>query len=103
MSLSPSCQRWKSTCKLGWSQDFGGAWAHPFAVFLARDLKGPDSSAKNLVVRDGSVWTGGLDACLRRWDLRMAKVSMEYPFQSQVHSQGCSWTGMAIGLDDKVY
>ncbi|XP_076775359.1 transducin-like enhancer protein 6 [Arvicanthis niloticus] len=69
---------------------------------IIRDLKGPDSSAKNLVVRDGSVWTGGLDACLRRWDLRMAKVSMEYSFQSQImslsHSPTEDW--LLLGLAD---
>lgn len=60
----------------------------PFAVSLARDLEGPVSAAKSLVVKDDNVWTGGLDACLRCWDLRAAKVSLEHTFQSQVHRPG---------------
>ncbi|MEJ1269661.1 transducin-like enhancer of split 6 [Cricetulus griseus] len=58
----------------------------PFAVSLARDLEGPVSAAKSLVVKDDNVWTGGLDACLRCWDLRAAKVSLEHTFQSQIMS-----------------
>ncbi|XP_029398273.1 transducin-like enhancer protein 6 [Mus pahari] len=67
---------------------------------IVRNLKGPTSSAKNLVVKDDSVWTGGLDSCLRCWDLRMAKVSLEYPFQSQImslaHSPTEDW--LLLGL-----
>ncbi|XP_028627520.1 transducin-like enhancer protein 6 isoform X2 [Grammomys surdaster] len=69
---------------------------------IVRDLKGPDSSAKSLLVKDGSVWTGGLDACLRRWDLRIAKVLVECPFQSQImslsHSPTEDW--LLLGLAD---
>ncbi|XP_012978350.1 transducin-like enhancer protein 6 isoform X2 [Mesocricetus auratus] len=53
---------------------------------VVRDLKGPVNAAKSLVVKNDSVWTGGLDACLRCWDLRAAKVSLEHTFQSQVMS-----------------
>uniref|UniRef100_A0A8C2N275 Transducin-like enhancer protein 6 n=1 Tax=Cricetulus griseus TaxID=10029 RepID=A0A8C2N275_CRIGR len=53
---------------------------------VVRDLEGPVSAAKSLVVKDDNVWTGGLDACLRCWDLRAAKVSLEHTFQSQIMS-----------------
>ncbi|GAB1295413.1 Transducin-like enhancer protein 6 [Apodemus speciosus] len=66
------------------------------------DLKGPTSAAKSLVVKDDKVWTGGLDACLRCWDLRMAKVVLEYPIQSQImslsHSPTEDW--LLLGLAD---
>lgn len=51
-----------------------------------RDLEGPVSAAKSLVVKGDHVWTGGLDACLRCWDLRTAKVLQEHTFQSQIMS-----------------
>lgn len=69
----------------------------PFDVSLARDLECPVSAAKSLVVKDDNVWMGGLDACLRCWDLRMVKVSLEYTFQSQVHRPRWGWTGMGPG------
>ncbi|XP_029338361.1 transducin-like enhancer protein 6 isoform X2 [Mus caroli] len=69
---------------------------------IVRNLKGPTSSAKNLVVKDNNVWTGGLDACLRCWDLRMAKMSLEYLFQSQIMSLAHSPTEdlLLLGLAD---
>uniref|UniRef100_A0A8C6IG43 Transducin-like enhancer protein 6 n=1 Tax=Mus spicilegus TaxID=10103 RepID=A0A8C6IG43_MUSSI len=67
---------------------------------IVRNLKGPTNSARNLVVKDDNVWTGGLDACLRCWDLRMAKVSLEHLFQSQImslaHSPTEDW--LLLGL-----
>ncbi|XP_052020701.1 transducin-like enhancer protein 6 [Apodemus sylvaticus] len=69
---------------------------------IVRDLKGPTSAAKSLVVKDDNVWTGGLDACLRCWDLRAAKVLLEHPFQSQImslsHSPTEDW--LLLGLAD---
>ncbi|XP_059107884.1 transducin-like enhancer protein 6 isoform X2 [Peromyscus eremicus] len=53
---------------------------------VVRDLEGPVSAAKSLVVKGDNVWTGGLDACLRCWDLRTAKVLQEHTFQSQIMS-----------------
>ncbi|XP_038175427.1 transducin-like enhancer protein 6 isoform X3 [Arvicola amphibius] len=67
---------------------------------IVRDLEGPVSAAKSLVVKDDNVWMGGLDACLRCWDLRMVKVSLEYRFQSQImslsHSPQEDW--LLLGL-----
>lgn len=67
---------------------------------IVRNLKGPTNSARNLVVKDDNIWTGGLDACLRCWDLRMAKVSLEHLFQSQImslaHSPTEDW--LLLGL-----
>ncbi|XP_051033280.1 transducin-like enhancer protein 6 [Phodopus roborovskii] len=67
---------------------------------VVRDFEGPVSAAKSLVVKDDNVWTGGLDACLRCWDLRAAKLSLEYTFQSQImsltHSQREDW--LLLGL-----
>ncbi|KAK7809803.1 hypothetical protein U0070_008453 [Myodes glareolus] len=67
---------------------------------VVRDLECPVSAAKSLVVKDDNVWMGGLDACLRCWDLRMVKVSLEYTFQSQImslsHSPREDW--LLLGL-----
>ncbi|XP_026640882.1 transducin-like enhancer protein 6 isoform X2 [Microtus ochrogaster] len=67
---------------------------------VVRDLEGPVNAAKSLVVKDDNVWIGGLDACLRCWDLRMVKVSLEYTFQSQImslsHSPQEDW--LLLGL-----
>ncbi|OBS76181.1 hypothetical protein A6R68_17377 [Neotoma lepida] len=86
---------------LGYLRDMGPkARLTPFAVSLARDLEGPVSAAKSLVVKDDNVWTGGLDACLRCWDLRTAKVLQEHTFQSQImtlsHSPREEW--LLLGL-----
>lgn len=51
---------------------------------LARDLPGPPNGAKSIAVKDQNIWTGGLDACLRCWDLRAAREPQEYQFESQV-------------------
>lgn len=70
---------------------------------VVRDLEGPVSAAKNLMVKDNKVWTGGLDASLRCWDLRTAKVVVECTFQSQImsllHSPTEDWLllGLASG------
>uniref|UniRef100_A0A8C6RVE3 Transducin-like enhancer protein 6 n=1 Tax=Nannospalax galili TaxID=1026970 RepID=A0A8C6RVE3_NANGA len=50
------------------------------------DFVGPVNGAKSLVVKDNELWTGGLDACLRRWDMRTAREAVEYTFQSQIMS-----------------
>ncbi|XP_029421357.1 transducin-like enhancer protein 6 isoform X2 [Nannospalax galili] len=53
---------------------------------VIRDFVGPVNGAKSLVVKDNELWTGGLDACLRRWDMRTAREAVEYTFQSQIMS-----------------
>lgn len=57
---------------------------------LARDLLVPPNGARSIAVKDQNVWVGGLDACLRCWDLRAAKEPLEYQFESQVCRVGCS-------------
>ncbi|XP_059555478.1 transducin-like enhancer protein 6 [Myotis daubentonii] len=52
---------------------------------VVRDLPGPTNGAKSIVVKDNNIWTGGLDACLRCWDLR-TKEPREYQFESQIIS-----------------
>ncbi|XP_070273068.1 transducin-like enhancer protein 6 [Myotis yumanensis] len=52
---------------------------------VVRDLPGPPNGAKSIVVKDSNIWTGGLDACLRCWDLR-TKGPREYQFESQIIS-----------------
>ncbi|XP_066109482.1 transducin-like enhancer protein 6 isoform X7 [Saccopteryx bilineata] len=53
---------------------------------VVRDLQGPPNGAKSIVVKDRNIWTGGLDACLRRWDLRTVGEPQEYQFESQIIS-----------------
>ncbi|XP_036898373.1 transducin-like enhancer protein 6 isoform X2 [Sturnira hondurensis] len=53
---------------------------------VVRDLPGPPNGAKSIAVKDQNVWVGGLDACLRCWDLRTAKEPLEYQFESQIIS-----------------
>ncbi|XP_023502152.2 transducin-like enhancer protein 6 isoform X3 [Equus caballus] len=53
---------------------------------VVRDLPGPPNGAKSIAVKDQNVWTGGLDACLRCWDLRAAGEPREYQFESQIMS-----------------
>ncbi|XP_012584875.1 PREDICTED: transducin-like enhancer protein 6 [Condylura cristata] len=53
---------------------------------VVRDLPGAQDGARNLVVREQQVWTGGLDACLRCWDLRSPREPQEYQFDSQIMS-----------------
>ncbi|XP_069915411.1 transducin-like enhancer protein 6 [Oryctolagus cuniculus] len=53
---------------------------------VVRDLPGPPNCAKSIVVRDQQVWAGGLDACLRCWDLRAAGPPLQYPLESQIMS-----------------
>ncbi|KAL6063168.1 hypothetical protein STEG23_037820 [Scotinomys teguina] len=78
------------TCLLSWRQRSCWHW----------DLQGPVSGAKSLMVKDNNVWTGGLDACLRCWDLRNAKVLQEHTFQSQIMSLSRSPLGdwLLLGL-----
>lgn len=51
---------------------------------LARDLPGYLNGARSIAVKDQTIWTGGLDAYLRCWDLRTAGEPQEYQFESQV-------------------
>ncbi|XP_055285099.1 transducin-like enhancer protein 6 isoform X3 [Moschus berezovskii] len=53
---------------------------------VVRDLPGHPSGAKSIAVKDQHVWTGGLDACLRCWDLRATGEPQEYQFESQIMS-----------------
>ncbi|KAM7140622.1 transducin-like enhancer protein 6 isoform 1-T1 [Molossus nigricans] len=53
---------------------------------VVRDLPGPPNGAKSIVVKDQNIWAGGLDACLRCWDLRTSKEPQEYHFESQIIS-----------------
>lgn len=52
---------------------------------VVRDLPGPPHGVKSIVVKDGNIWTGGLNACLRCWDLR-TKEPREYQYESQIIS-----------------
>lgn len=57
----------------------------PFPIpLLARDLLGPPNGAKSIAIKDQNIWTGGLDTCLRCWDLRTPGKPLEYQFESQV-------------------
>nr|XP_020750938.1 transducin-like enhancer protein 6 isoform X3 [Odocoileus virginianus texanus] len=53
---------------------------------VVRDLPGHPNGAKSIAVKDQHVWTGGLDACLRCWDLRATGEPQEYQFESQIMS-----------------
>ncbi|KAM5308962.1 transducin-like enhancer protein 6 isoform 2-T2 [Glossophaga mutica] len=57
---------------------------------VVRDLPGPPNGAKSITVKEQSIWVGGLDACLRCWDLRTAKEPLEYKFESQIISLSSS-------------
>ncbi|NIG62059.1 transducin-like enhancer protein [Pontoporia blainvillei] len=59
---------------------------------VVRDLPGHLNGAKSIAVKDQHIWTGGLDACLRCWDLRTTGEPQEYQFESQV----CSWDGACL-------
>uniref|UniRef100_A0A8C9LPN8 Transducin-like enhancer protein 6 n=1 Tax=Piliocolobus tephrosceles TaxID=591936 RepID=A0A8C9LPN8_9PRIM len=70
---------------------------------VVRDLAGYPDGVKSMVVKGYSIWTGGLDACLRCWDQRTILKPMEYQFESQImslsHSPQEDWLllGMANG------
>ncbi|XP_072803136.1 transducin-like enhancer protein 6 isoform X2 [Vicugna pacos] len=53
---------------------------------VVRDLPGHLNGAKSIAVKDQNIWTGGLDACLRCWDLRTTREPQEYPFEAQIMS-----------------
>ncbi|XP_032161587.1 transducin-like enhancer protein 6 isoform X4 [Mustela erminea] len=53
---------------------------------IVRDLPGPPNGTKSIAVKDQNVWTGGLDTCLRCWDLRTPGEPLEYQFESQIMS-----------------
>ncbi|XP_062966032.1 transducin-like enhancer protein 6 [Cynocephalus volans] len=53
---------------------------------VVRDLTSHPNGAKSLTVKNHNVWAGGLDACLRSWDLRAIKEPLEYQFESQIMS-----------------
>ncbi|KAF6307294.1 TLE family member 6, subcortical maternal complex member [Rhinolophus ferrumequinum] len=53
---------------------------------VVRDLPGPTNGAKSIAVKGQNIWMGGLDACLRCWDLRNAGEPQEYQFESQIIS-----------------
>uniref|UniRef100_A0A8C6AK85 Transducin-like enhancer protein 6 n=1 Tax=Monodon monoceros TaxID=40151 RepID=A0A8C6AK85_MONMO len=53
---------------------------------VVRDLLGHLNGAKSIAVKDQHIWTGGLDACLRCWDLRTTGEPQEYQFESQIMS-----------------
>ncbi|XP_032483213.1 transducin-like enhancer protein 6 isoform X3 [Phocoena sinus] len=53
---------------------------------VVRDLLGHLNGAKSIAVKDRHIWTGGLDACLRCWDLRTTGEPQEYQFESQIMS-----------------
>ncbi|XP_049732313.1 transducin-like enhancer protein 6 isoform X6 [Elephas maximus indicus] len=61
------------------------------------------NGTRSVVVKGPNVWVGGLDTCLRCWDLRMAFRPREYQFESQImslaHSPNEDWVllGMANG------
>ncbi|XP_077913830.1 transducin-like enhancer protein 6 isoform X3 [Halichoerus grypus] len=51
---------------------------------IVRDLQGPPNGAKSIAIKDQNIWTGGLDTCLRCWDLRTPGEPLEYQFESQM-------------------
>uniref|UniRef100_A0A8W4FQ06 Transducin-like enhancer protein 6 n=1 Tax=Sus scrofa TaxID=9823 RepID=A0A8W4FQ06_PIG len=53
---------------------------------VVRDLPGYLNGARSIAVKDQTIWTGGLDAYLRCWDLRTAGEPQEYQFESQIMS-----------------
>ncbi|XP_062040898.1 transducin-like enhancer protein 6 isoform X2 [Lepus europaeus] len=53
---------------------------------VVRDLPGPRNCAKSIAIREQQVWVGGLDACLRCWDLRAAGPPLQYQLESQIMS-----------------
>ncbi|XP_032739351.1 transducin-like enhancer protein 6 [Lontra canadensis] len=53
---------------------------------IVRDLLGPPNGTKSIAVKDQNIWTGGLDTCLRCWDLRTPREPLEYQFESQIMS-----------------
>ncbi|VCW76273.1 unnamed protein product [Gulo gulo] len=53
---------------------------------VVRDLLGPPNGTKSIAVKDQNIWTGGLDTCLRCWDLRTPGEPLEYQFESQIMS-----------------
>ncbi|EFB13547.1 hypothetical protein PANDA_012776, partial [Ailuropoda melanoleuca] len=53
---------------------------------VVRDLLGPPNGAKSIAIKDQNIWTGGLDTCLRCWDLRTPGKPLEYQFESQIMS-----------------
>uniref|UniRef100_A0A8C0WEW2 Transducin-like enhancer protein 6 n=1 Tax=Castor canadensis TaxID=51338 RepID=A0A8C0WEW2_CASCN len=67
---------------------------------VVRDISGHLDGAKSIMIKDQTIWTGGLDACLRGWDLRTAREPLEYTFESQImslsHSPQEDW--MLLGL-----
>ncbi|XP_032108209.1 transducin-like enhancer protein 6 [Sapajus apella] len=70
---------------------------------VVRDLRGLPDGVKDIAVKGYSIWTGGLDACLRCWDQRSITKPLEYQFESQImslaHSPQEDWLllGMANG------
>ncbi|XP_003460865.2 transducin-like enhancer protein 6 [Cavia porcellus] len=70
-----------------------------------KDLPGRQGEANSVVVKDDTVWTGGLNGCLRCWDLRAASRKVQkHLFKSQITSMSQSpwedWllVGLASGL-----
>ncbi|KAM8925064.1 transducin-like enhancer protein 6 isoform 17-T21 [Lycaon pictus] len=53
---------------------------------VVRDLPGHPPGAKSIAVKEQNIWTGGLDTCLRCWDLRTIREPLEYQFESQIMS-----------------
>ncbi|XP_072577960.1 transducin-like enhancer protein 6 isoform X3 [Vulpes vulpes] len=53
---------------------------------VVRDLPGHPPGAKSIAVKEQNIWTGGLDTCLRCWDLRTTREPFEYQFESQIMS-----------------
>jgi WD40 repeat protein len=45
---------------------------------VVRDFSGHLDGAKSIVVKEQSIWTGGLDTLLRGWDLWTAREPLEY-------------------------
>ncbi|XP_060037914.1 transducin-like enhancer protein 6 isoform X2 [Erinaceus europaeus] len=65
------------------SQGSVRAW-DPRTQQVVRDLRGPPDSAMRLAVKGQTVWTGGLDSCLRCWDLRAPSKPQEFDFESEI-------------------
>ncbi|XP_036090025.1 transducin-like enhancer protein 6 isoform X4 [Rousettus aegyptiacus] len=57
---------------------------------VVRDLLGPPNGAKSISVKGQNIWAGGLDACLRCWDLRAPGEPQEHQFESQIISMSPS-------------
>ncbi|XP_048197974.1 transducin-like enhancer protein 6 isoform X2 [Perognathus longimembris pacificus] len=67
---------------------------------VVRDISCHPNGARSLVVMNHKVWAGGMDACLRCWDLRVPGELRKFTFDSQIMSLSQSPQGdwVLLGL-----